>query len=251
MRVSLIQCKPSGGGHEATLRSIESVIGSGTGADIYILPEMFATGQSLEPACIAQTMDGPVVSWMRQMAVRLDAAVAGSVAISENGHYYNRFCMARPDGVVDVYDKRHLFSYSGENLRFSAGKERVVVEFRGLRILLQVCYDLRFPVFSRNRDDYDMAIYVANWPLKRQSSWDILLRARAMENQCFVAGVNRVGDDEYGHYEGHSVLLSPYGEALAAADNDAVRMVTGDLDMEHLRHFRAKFPVLDDADPVQ
>lgn len=248
MHVSLIQCAPEPGGIEATLEKIGNLTGQGTGADLYVLPEMFATGQCLNPETVAQYMDGSIVTWMRTMSANLEAAVAGSVAICENGKYYNRFCFVKPDGDVVCYDKRHLFTYSGEGRYFSHGNDRVVTEFRGVRILLQVCYDLRFPVFARNNDDYDLAIYVANWPIARQNSWDVFLRSRAMENQCFVAGVNRVGDDEYGHYDGHTAFISPYGETLAAAADNEEQIVTGFADMDRLVHFRTKFPVMQDAD---
>lgn len=248
MKLSLVQCEPSAEGFEASLRSFDELLGTGTGADIYILPEMFATGQCMNPVNAAQRMDGPVVSWMLRTASRLNAAVTGSLAVEEGGKYYNRMCFALPDGSVVTYDKRHLFTYSGEGEHYTAGEERVITEFRGVRILLQVCYDLRFPVFSRNRDDYDLAIYVANWPLKRQNSWDVFLRARAMENQCYVAGVNRMGDDEYGHYTGHTALVGAYGDTIAGAADDTAQVVTADIDMEKLMHFRTKFPVMQDAD---
>ena len=247
-KVTLVQCSPSDEGISASLRHIDNIMGDGTGAGLYILPEMFASGQCIDPTPVAQGMDGSIVRWLKDKAAALNAAVAGSVAVCEDGRFFNRLCFSFPDGRVMTYDKRHLFRYSGEGKYFTAGQERTVVDLDGMRILLQVCYDLRFPVFSRNRDDYDMAVYVANWPVNRQSSWDILLRARAMENQCFVAGVNCVGDDGYGHYEGHSALIGPYGETIVSAADDTEEMVTGELDMEHLMHFREKFPVMDDAD---
>lgn len=250
MKITLVQSSPLEGGTDATLERLDDLIGQGTGADFYFLPEMFASGLALDPSGIAQDMDGSIVNWLRHTSARLDAAVAGSLAIKESGHFYNRLCMAKPDGTVISYDKHHLFSYSGENLKFSAGQDRVVAEFRDVRVLLQVCYDLRFPVFSRSRDDYDMALYVANWPVSRQLAWDVFLRARAMENQCYVAGVNRTGDDSFGHYTGHSALVSPYGEIIASAQDDTVCMVTGEMDMDKLLHFRQKFPVLQDADKL-
>lgn len=248
MKISLVQCKASTSGIDSTLMEVEKLIGQGTGAGIYILPEMFASGQCIDNMKLAQDMGGQTVSWMKKMSERLDAAIAGSVLICEDDRYYNRFCFARPDGTVQTYDKRHLFSYAGENRFITPGSERRIIEFRGVRILPQVCYDLRFPIFSRNRDDYDIAIYVANWPVKRQLSWDILLRARAIENQAYVAGVNIVGQDDFGIYEGHTALISPYGEYVVKAGDNNAQIVTGVLDMEHLAHFRAKFPVLNDAD---
>lgn len=248
MTISLIQCAVSASGTENALIEIEKLTGQGTGADIYVLPELFATGQCIANMTLAQSMDGQILTWMKQMSSRLDAAVAGSVLIGSDGKFYNRFCFVKPDGNVSVYDKRHLFSYAGENRLITAGTERCIMEFRGVRILPQVCYDLRFPIFSRNRDDYDLAIYVANWPVKRQLSWDVLLRARAIENQAYVAGVNIIGQDEYGMYEGHTALISPYGEDVVRAENGKSQIVTAELDMEQLAHFRSKFPVLDDAD---
>lgn len=248
MKISLVQCKAGMSGIDSTLMEVERLIGQGTGAGIYILPEMFATGQCIGNMELAQDMDGQIVCWMKKMSNQLDAAVAGSVLICGDGRFYNRFCFVRPDGTVQTYDKRHLFSYAGENRFITPGSERRIIEFRGVRILPQVCYDLRFPIFSRNRDDYDIAIYVANWPVKRQLSWDILLRARAIENQAYVAGVNIVGQDEFGVYEGHTALVSPYGEAVVKAEDSKSQIITGALDMERLVHFRSKFPVLNDAD---
>ena len=231
------------------LRHAEELIKSQPGADVYVLPEMFTTGFCMEPSRIAEPMEGPTLAWMRRVASDTDAAIVGSVAtIAPEGGYKNRMYFVEPDGQVFHYDKRHLFSYSGEDKHYEAGKERVIVEFRSVRFFLQVCYDLRFPVFGRNCDDYDVALYVANWPDKRRMAWDILLRARAIENQCFVAAVNRVGVDQYGIYSGDSVIINPYGENVVAAQEGKVEMVSAELDIEKMIHFREKFPVLDDAD---
>ena len=145
---------------------------------------MFATGQYIDPSSVVQTMDGQIVDWMVQKASYLNAAVCGSLPIKENGCTYNRLIFAKPDGTTAFYDKHHLFSYSGEAQNYTPGDDRVVIEFRGLRILLLICYDLRFPTFSRNHDDYDAVFYPANWPEKRILAWDTLIRARAIENQC-------------------------------------------------------------------
>ena len=162
------------------LRRAEQLIVGAPGADVYVLPEMFTTGFCMEPQRIAEPMEGPALAWMRRVAAEADAAIVGSVAtIAPEGGYKNRMYFVEPDGRVTHYDKRHLFSYSGEDKHYEAGSERVIVEYRGVRFFLQVCYDLRFPVFGRNCDDYDVAIYVANWPDKRRMAWDILLRARA------------------------------------------------------------------------
>ena len=167
--------------------------------DLIVLPEMFTTGFCVDPSHTADVIDdgSAAVAWMRRMAVRYDAAVAGSVAVADGERYFNRMYFVRPDGCVEYYDKRHLFAMGGEADHYTAGHRRVVVGWRGVRILLQVCYDLRFPVFARSRGDYDMIVYAANWPTPRIAVWDTLLRARAIENQCYVAGVNRAGQDPW------------------------------------------------------
>ncbi len=218
-------------------------------ADLIVLPEMFTTGYCADPSQSDAAIDDGMqaVKWMRHIAGRYGAAVAGSVAVADKGWYYNRLYFVRPDGGVEYYDKRHLFAIGGEADHYTAGRRRVVVEWRGVRILLQVCYDLRFPVFSRNRGDYDMIIYSANWPTPRIAVWDILLRARAIENQCYVAGVNRAGRDPWCEYCGHTALVDAYGRVVTSCtDGDA--LVIGDVDMDALAAFRRKFPVLDDRD---
>lgn len=217
--------------------------------DLIVLPEMFTTGYCADPSQSDTAIDDGMqtVTWMRHIAGRYCAAVAGSVAVADKGRYYNRLYFVRPDGGVEYYDKRHLFAMGGVADRYTAGRRRVVVEWRGVRILLQVCYDLRFPVFSRNRGDYDMIVYSANWPTPRIAVWDTLLRARAIENQCYVAGVNRVGRDPWCEYCGHTALVDACGRVVTScADGDA--LVIGDVDMDALAAFRRKFPVLDDRD---
>lgn len=222
-------------------------------ADIIVLPEMFTTGFAVEPEGAAEPDGGAAtLDWMRAVASRRNAAVAGSVAVSEERdgarHYFNRFFFVKPDGSFASYDKLHLFSFVGEHLRYTPGSERVVVEWRGWRILLQVCYDLRFPVFSRNRGDYDMMIYVASWPTVRIHPWNTLLRARAIENVSYAVGVNRTGLDPFASYSGGTALIDFRGETVAAAVPDTEEAVFCEVDIEALRAFRAKFPALDDAD---
>ena len=217
--------------------------------DLIVLPEMFTTGFCVDPSHAEGVIDdgAETVAWMRRMAERYDAAVAGSVAVADGGRYFNRMYFVRPDGCVEHYDKRHLFAMGGEAGHYTAGHRRVVVEWRGVRILLQVCYDLRFPVFARSRGDYDMIVYAANWPTPRIAVWDTLLRARAIENQCYVAGVNRAGRDPWCDYCGRTALIDPYGR-VAASCGDGENVVTGDIDMDRLAAFRRKFPVLEDRD---
>ncbi|MDR0954971.1 MAG: amidohydrolase [Rikenellaceae bacterium] len=228
----------------------EVLLAAAPQVDLIVLPEVFATGFSIEAgeAERAAQAGAEVLEWMRRMAARHDAAVAGSVVVEEQGNYYNRFYFVRPDGSFAAYDKRHLFTFAGEDRQFSPGQERVVVEWRGWRMLLQVCYDLRFPVFARNRDDYDLILYVANWPTKRIGVWDTLLAARAIENACYVAGVNRTGSDPFVTYNGHSAWVDFKGNPLAQAEGEREEMLFCEADKEALEAFRKRFPVLDDGD---
>ena len=228
------------------------VSGDAGSVDLIVLPEMFTTGFCVDPSHAADVIDdgAAAVAWMRRMSVRYDAAVTGSVAVTDGGRYFNRMYFVRPDGCVEYYDKRHLFAMGGEADHYTAGRRRVVVAWRGVRILLQVCYDLRFPVFARSRGDYDMIVYAANWPTPRIAVWDTLLRARAIENQCYVAGVNRAGQDPWCDYCGHTALIDPYGR-VAASYGEGEHVVVGDIDMDCLAAFRRKFPVLYDRDAWQ
>ncbi len=216
--------------------------------DLVVLPEMFTTGFSMRSAELAEPMDGATVTWMMEQARDLDAAIYGSAIIAEGGKCFNRGLFVKPDGTVITYDKRHLFRMAEEIRHYTPGTQRVVVEWRGWRLLLQICYDLRFPVFARNRGDYDALLYVANWPEPRRYPWSQLLIARAIENQSYVIGVNRVGMDGKGHhYTGDSVSVDPRGDAdvMKASKEDILHTV---LHREALDDFRAKFPVADDAD---
>ncbi|MBK8498324.1 MAG: amidohydrolase [Flavobacteriales bacterium] len=217
--------------------------------DLIVLPEMFTTGFSMRSHELAETMDGATVAWMRAQAKSLDAALYGSVIVTEGAKYFNRGLFAEPTGKVTVYDKRHLFRFANENEHYAPGTERVVVEWRGWRILLQVCFDLRFPVFSRNRNDYDAMLYVANWPEARRYPWSQLLIARAIENQCYVVGENRVGMDGKGiHYSGDSVVIDPRGQVIGSVQPSQEGSATVVLERSALEDFRAKFPVARDAD---
>ncbi len=242
MRVLLLQDGPK--------RVLESVskITSET-IDLILLPEMFTTGYTTEPKGIAEPDGGAkTLSWMQETSARTGAAITGSVAVQETGQYYNRMFFVRPDGSHVHYDKRHLFSFAGEHHHYTAGTERVIVEWQGWRILLQVCYDLRFPVFARQQGDaqndgadYDMIVYSADWPTARIDAWNILLRARAIENLCYVAATNRIGESHLIDYKGRAienanVTLNPEQSLVAFAD------------LEALRAFRLKFPALADAD---
>ena len=224
--------------------------------DLVVLPETFTRGFSNEAIGKAEGMDGPTVAWIREQARTLDAAITGSVQLRTEAGVFNRMLFATPDGEVVHYDKRHLFSFAKENERYAAGNERVVVAWRGWNILLQVCYDLRFPVFARNRFDagrhdqldYDLALYVANWPSARSYPWKTLLRARAIENLCYVVGVNRVGTDGNGlHYSGDSAVIDFLGHPVSeAADEEVVTTTT--LQADQLAAHRQRFPAMFDGD---
>ena len=250
MKVAIIQHEIRENDIEQNFQHISSLIDKQPGADVYVLAETFATGFLAEDSTQNAAVQGPqIFNWLKQQACRLNAAVAGSVAmVDDEGKLRNRLYFVRPDGTFDYYDKRHLFSYAGENKDYVAGNRRVIVEWRGVRFMLQVCYDLRFPVFVRNHKDYDAIIYVANWPLKRRDVWQTLLKARAIENQCFVVGVNIVGSDKNCDYVGDSIIIDAYGNAIAECTEGVVDTAAAELDMEALNRFRKKFPVLDDAD---
>ncbi|MDR2285942.1 MAG: nitrilase family protein [Prevotellaceae bacterium] len=217
-------------------------------ADIIILPEMFTTGFCISPVNVAEKADTDTLAWMQNLAGDRNSAIAGSIAVEDGGKYYNRFYFVKPDGSYSVYNKRHLFSFVGEDREYTAGDKRVIVEYGGFRILLQVCYDIRFPVFSRNRGDYDMIIYVANWPFSRIGAWTALLPARAIENQCYVAGVNRAGSDPATKYSGGTALIDFLGQPAVVAGFDKEEAVLGTVNIKSLNAFRKKFPALADAD---
>jgi predicted amidohydrolase len=213
--------------------------------DIVVLPEMFSTGFSMTPEIDAEPVDGETVSWLIDAAQRFDIAIVTSVAVVDSGAYFNRMYFVEPSGRVVCYDKRHLFRMGGENQHYTAGNQRVVVKYKGWRFLLQICYDLRFPVWARNLNDYDAIIYVANWPEVRNDAWEILLKARAVENSCYVIAANRTGRDDKLNYIGNSLILNYKGEVISSNSLGRVEAV---LEMEKLNHFREKFPVQLDAD---
>ena len=219
-------------------------------SDCIVLPEMFATGFSTEPTTIAEPMDGPIVEWMRYEAARYGCAIMGTAIIEEKGLFFNRALFVKPSGEVIHSDKRHLFSIGGEAEHLTAGTERVIVEWCGLRWLLLTCYDLRFPVWSRNRGDYEVALYPASWPASRRDAWQTLLRARAIENEAYVIGANRTGSDPTTMYVGDSAIIGFRGETIAQLEAEE-GVITADLDPNELGHFREKFPVFRDSDEFQ
>ena len=236
---------------EANLQMFEEKIFSiSQPTEIVVLPEMFSTGFSMQPKKLAETMDGETVEWMKRIAAKKKIILTGSVIIEEDRNFYNRLVWVLPNGQIGYYDKRHLFAYGDEDQHYTAGKKRLIASVKGWKINLMVCYDLRFPVWSRQQGDfeYDVLIYVANWPERRVHAWTTLLRARAIENQSYVIGVNRTGDD--GNkipYTGESMAVDPMGEILYHK-NDEEDVFTVTLDKSHLEKTREKFPFWKDAD---
>lgn len=222
--------------------------------DLVLLPEMFNTSFSMNVEQLAESMDGKTIEWMIKWAQDLNCQIGASMIIFEDGHYYNRFVVADGEAVVSFYDKRHLFRMANENEHFSAGKNRVIHKLKGWNVLLQVCYDLRFPVFSRNKSEgdkkeYDLMIYVANWPEKRNTVWKTLLQARAMENQAFCIGVNRVGIDGNGiNYSGDSMLVDPWGTVRHQFSENEERVKILTLEYEQIVDITNRFPAFKDAD---
>lgn len=228
--------------------------------EIVVLPEMFSTGFSMEAATLAEPMEGDTVQWMKRIAAQKKIILTGSVIISEAGHYFNRLLWVLPNGQLGIYDKRHRFAFAGEHHHYTAGHKRLIASVKGWKINLQVCYDLRFPVWARQsikavqgdghlmEPEYDVLINVANWPERRNNAWKTLLQARAIENQCYVVGVNRVGDDgAHIHYSGDSMVIDPLGEVLYTKANEA-SIYTAVLQKEHLSDARTRFPFWKDAD---
>ena len=247
-RIAIVQRDIVWSDIEANLEVVERML-SGVKADVMVLSEMFQTGFVTNPQGIAD--EGRTLEWMKRVAAQLDAAVVGSVAIRHGEEYRNRLYFVKPDGESLYYDKFHLFSVGGESKHFTAGRERVVVKWRGVRYLLAICYDLRFPVWSRQRGDYDAMIYTALWPKVRREVWRTLLRARAIENQVYVIGVNRVGEEPTGLvYSGDSAVIGYYGEAVKDM-GDEQGVAIAEIDIGALDNFREKFAVWRDADSFE
>ncbi len=214
-------------------------------ADLFLLPEMFSTGFCMDAGEVSDR-NQESLEFLKKMAKEKNAAFCGSAPVEEEGNFYNRMYFVQPDSQVDFYDKRHLFSFSGEDKVYTPGRERVIVNYKGFRILLQVCYDLRFPVFARNNDDYDAILYVANWPEKRVGAWEHLLKARAIENLSFVFGLNRIGTDGNNlFYQESSHCFSADGSEISEKKGN---LVIADLDLEQLKDFRKHFQFLNDRD---
>ena len=265
LTITVIQTDLHWEDRQANLRMLEEKVNSiKEKTEIVVLPEMFTTGFSMQPAKLAETMEGEAVQWMKRIAAAKKIILTGSLIIEEKGNYFNRLIWMLPNGKYGVYDKRHRFAYAGEDAQFTAGTKRLIASVKGWKINLLICYDLRFPVWARQASssgsfseggaaepEYDVLIYVANWPERRIHAWKTLLQARAIENQCFVAGVNRVGKDGNDiQYTGESMVVSPMGEPLYHK-KDVEDIFTITLKKEDLDTVREKLPFWKDADDFQ
>jgi len=248
MKIALIQSPLVWENPKANTDYFSEKISEIAKADLILLPEMFTTGFTMQPERSAENMNGETIKMMRSWAAQKNAAVTGSLIIAENGNFYNRLVFVFPSGEIKTYDKRHLFSLAGEDQTYTSGNEKLIVDYKGWKICLLICYDLRFPVFSRNTEGYDLLVYVANWPKVRINAWDILLKARAVENLCYVVGVNRIGLDENGHeYNGHSQIVDYLGNiAIEPQENEGV--FTADIDRNQMLETRNKLGFLNDKD---
>lgn len=251
MKISIIQAALVWENRAANLQNFEKKLAPLAGTtDVVVLPEMFTTGFSMNAAELAEPMSGATVRWMKRQARRLGAVVTGSFICLDRGRFFNRLVWMQPDGKYFSYDKRHLFGLAGESKVFSAGKKRMVVEWQGLRICPMICYDLRFPVWSRNRtsEPFDVLIYLANWPAPRVAHWSSLLPARAIENQSWTIGVNIVGTDGNGmEYSGASAICDHSGRQICQIVGQE-GIATAEILPSEIREFRAKLPFLQDAD---
>lgn len=238
---------------EANLLQLEEKINSiEERTEIVVLPEMFSTGFTMQPKLFAEDMDGTTVEWMKRIAADKRIVITGSIIIKEEDKFYNRLIWMLPNGEYGFYNKRHLFAYAGEDQHYAAGNKRLIASVKGWKINLQICYDLRFPVWARQstteHPEYDVLVYVANWPERRSHAWKTLLCARAIENQCYVVGVNRVGiDGNKIHHSGNSLVIDPLGEVLYhKTDEEDIFTIT--LERERLEEVRTKFPFWKDGD---
>jgi predicted amidohydrolase len=250
LRISLVQFDVCWENPVANRLKLDNLLSPLTGqTDLILLPEMFTTGFTMNAKELAEPMNGDSIDWMKSQAKKTGAALAGSLIIVENDFYYNRFLFVEPSGEIASYDKKHLFSMGGEDRYFNHGGKRVIVDYCGWRIALFICYDLRFPVWCRSIKDADLILFTANWPDARKHVWQILTKARAIENQLYVAGINRTGIDGAGvYYSGESMVIDPKGEIVCKPEGESDVVATTGVSMEELKRFRKKFPVSVDDD---
>ncbi|MBD0830950.1 amidohydrolase [Aestuariibaculum sediminum] len=225
---------------------IESIKGE---VDVIVLPEMFTSAFTMNATAVAETMDGKTMAWLKEISKSTNAAIMGSLIIKENSNYFNRLVFVEPSGEVAYYNKRHTFTLAGEDKVFSKGNKKIIIDYKGWKICPQVCYDLRFPVWARNVEEYDVLIYVANWPKPRIYAWDTLLKARAIENMCYCIGVNRVGlDDKQNEYCGHTAIYDVLGSPLTPFKPNKEFIEVVSLERNHINYYRNKLNFLDDKD---
>ncbi len=248
LNVALVQTTLAWENPKANRTHIEDKVRSIT-ADLIILPEMFSSGFTMNASEVAETMDGETIAWLKTLSKTKNAAMVGSLVITENNNYYNRLVFVEPNGTLTTYDKRHTFTLAGEHKVYTAGSEKTIIDYKGFKICPLVCYDLRFPVWARNSEDYDVLIYVANWPKVRIAAWDALLKARAIENMSYCIGVNRVGLDGNNYeYSGHSAVYDVLGHRMDSIpeSTETVEVVT--LEKSHITKYRERLGFLKDKD---
>jgi len=250
MKITIVQSDPEWENKYRNLKKLDELISSLNGdTDIIVLPEMFTTGFSMNPKDLSEAPFSETYEWMVNHSVKGNFGICGSYIVKQDEHFFNRWIFVSPESNSWHYDKRHLFTMRNENRIYTQGNKRIVFSFRGVRICPNICYDLRFPVWSRNLNDYDLLINSANWPEIRREAWSILLKARAIENQCFVVGVNRVGYDNSGIlHMGNSVILDPRGNIITELKENKEGVATGEISLSELNDFRKEFPALQDAD---
>ncbi|WP_086475768.1 amidohydrolase [Arenibacter amylolyticus] len=248
LHIALVQCPLVWENPQANRDSLEKTIQTlSKEVDLIVLPEMFTTGFTMSPANIPLEEGQRTLAWMKAMASQNNAALVGSIVFGDTGNYYNRLWFVESDGTTASYDKRHTFTLAGEDKVYASGRRKLLINYRGFRICPLICYDLRFPVWARNTEAYDVLIYVANWPEKRIAAWDTLLKARAIENMAYVIGVNRVGADPSGiQYVGHSAVYDVLGNSLAYSEVETVLYAT--LSKKHIEEHRQRFLFLEDRD---
>lgn len=252
LKVSLVQAALHWEDASANFQLFEKMMGEIESTDLIVLPEMFTTGFSMKPSELYDEPEGKTLAWMQKSAESQQASITGSAIIKDGDSFYNRLYFVWPDGTYKTYNKRHLFTLAGEEKYYTAGKEKLLVEYKGWRISPLICYDLRFPVWCRNVEEADLMLFVANWPERRAEPWKALLKARAIENMCYVAGVNRVGDDGNGVYHsGDSGVYDELGQPILSLDAGEVFVKTISLDRAKMMHSRKRFGFLNDRDEFE
>lgn len=248
LNVALLQTTLAWENPKANRTHIEDKVSSIT-ADLIVLPEMFSSGFTMNASEVAETMNGETITWLKALSKTKNAAIVGSLVIKENENYYNRLVFVEPNGTLTTYDKRHTFTLAGEHKMYTAGTKKIIIDYKGFKICPLVCYDLRFPVWARNSEDYDLLIYVANWPKVRIAAWDALLKARAIENMSYCIGVNRVGLDGNNYeYSGHSAAYDVLGNRMDSIPESIETMEVITLEKSHITKYRERLGFLKDRD---